>query len=848
MSGPQLSAVSLDDFANNSDDSSDKDSGLSDVENEDSREQRRGPFQGINKGKKNKTGPGCCNKLDKKATKKQTPDAEEDPLLELYKDAIDRWQVDTENHNPKTSATAFPKCYYLESKTKQLFIWDQNSGVLFQFEKETQDVMPIWQSGNAAVNAEIWTRIPIPPTDANYGATNHQLSSGVEQANLLNQQQQGAAGIIGKNAALSGAAGLPDQQDDSAATSSAADWLRKRKQEQEAKLAADEKEKIKNKYVSQKDLEKFYNKTPTGSNPITITKNHGATASSRNKRRSADEMSRQAGEAVVEALGIEIGEADPTIPIEKEEEVLDDEDLLPGQAGMPFILTGEPVQFGTTSGTRSPSAARSVDDRRGPEHMNDPNDEQNRKFVEDQASKQKWTPEVRNELKKLPSYLARFVVEKHLKQIEQRQQKNYHNSQTSLKAKSDLFLAELETCREEAPFLFFPNHGSSGGVLAGRYKNNRVGGKNSNGVYQNGSVLIGSMLLPELQYSKLPRLVLRVDVSARDGSVRLKNFVAGAASSSTSARSSSRTGADRRKKTSPGAAGGRSSKSRTKKNKIKQTIVEVDEDESEDKSENAGSDESFSDDEEKEAQELQRIRSLFEIRVNDKVVDFDDTSKTTEVVLGQAVEQTQSSSRTSNRKKDGDAVLQHSKANLQQNTSFTLQIGNYLRLRFSKWQGNLMEYLLAPAKKSSGATSSSSSAAAPPYNAGVGGASGSSRTSASTTTMTSSSSSYLAELSAKAEQLRDKVQEKLKAEKLVKGGDRRSGSEDESDEDAAGDLTGNRSRIKAKRQKLGQQQQLTLAGQQQQRREGGKKYKTKEEDLSSLIARKTLGEERGVFF
>lgn len=80
----------------------------------------------------------------------------ESSLRKAFADATDRWKID---------GRGGLKGYYLHSGTGRLFSWDQPNGVLYEFDCSSGKCDPIWAAANAAENAEIWTLLPLPPTD-----------------------------------------------------------------------------------------------------------------------------------------------------------------------------------------------------------------------------------------------------------------------------------------------------------------------------------------------------------------------------------------------------------------------------------------------------------------------------------------------------------------------------------------------------------------------------------------------------------------------------------------------------------------------------------------------------------
>eukprot|EP00747_Dinoflagellata_sp_TGD_P021087 gnl/TRDRNA2_/TRDRNA2_128262_c0_seq1.p1 gnl/TRDRNA2_/TRDRNA2_128262_c0~~gnl/TRDRNA2_/TRDRNA2_128262_c0_seq1.p1 ORF type:complete len:555 (+),score=103.13 gnl/TRDRNA2_/TRDRNA2_128262_c0_seq1:54-1667(+) len=82
----------------------------------------------------------------------------EDPAEDVvgaFAGAKDRWKVDGETM----------KGFYLHSPTSQLFCWDQAKGVLYEYVHDTGDCTAIWAAATPQLNAEVWTVLPLPPTD-----------------------------------------------------------------------------------------------------------------------------------------------------------------------------------------------------------------------------------------------------------------------------------------------------------------------------------------------------------------------------------------------------------------------------------------------------------------------------------------------------------------------------------------------------------------------------------------------------------------------------------------------------------------------------------------------------------
>ncbi|CAE7277122.1 unnamed protein product [Symbiodinium sp. CCMP2456] len=87
------------------------------------------------------------------------PDPDDpEPLEDLdgaFADARDCWKIDAETL----------KGFYLHSPTGQLFSWDQAQGVLYEYLRESGECKPVWAAGAPHMSAEIWTVLPLPPTD-----------------------------------------------------------------------------------------------------------------------------------------------------------------------------------------------------------------------------------------------------------------------------------------------------------------------------------------------------------------------------------------------------------------------------------------------------------------------------------------------------------------------------------------------------------------------------------------------------------------------------------------------------------------------------------------------------------
>lgn len=72
-----------------------------------------------------------------------------------FADAKDCWKVDAETL----------KGFYLHSPTGQLFSWDQARGVLYEYVRGSGECRPIWAAGAPHLSSEIWSILPLPPTD-----------------------------------------------------------------------------------------------------------------------------------------------------------------------------------------------------------------------------------------------------------------------------------------------------------------------------------------------------------------------------------------------------------------------------------------------------------------------------------------------------------------------------------------------------------------------------------------------------------------------------------------------------------------------------------------------------------
>ena len=85
-----------------------------------------------------------------------------------FADAKDCWKIDAETL----------KGFYLHSPTGQLFSWDQARGVLYEYLRESGECRAIWAAG-APHSSEIWSVLPLPPTDPASLHSQSSSSSGV---------------------------------------------------------------------------------------------------------------------------------------------------------------------------------------------------------------------------------------------------------------------------------------------------------------------------------------------------------------------------------------------------------------------------------------------------------------------------------------------------------------------------------------------------------------------------------------------------------------------------------------------------------------------------------------------
>lgn len=91
-------------------------------------------------------------------TPSDTAPGEVDPgedVVGAFADAADRWKIDASTL----------KGFYLHSATGELFSWEQARGLLYKYDHQRGDCDVVWAASSPQVNAEIWTHLPLPPTD-----------------------------------------------------------------------------------------------------------------------------------------------------------------------------------------------------------------------------------------------------------------------------------------------------------------------------------------------------------------------------------------------------------------------------------------------------------------------------------------------------------------------------------------------------------------------------------------------------------------------------------------------------------------------------------------------------------
>lgn len=72
-----------------------------------------------------------------------------------FADARDRWKIDA----------GTLKGFYFHSASSRLYGWNQARGILYEYDSATGDCTPVWAAACPQLNAEIWTVLPLPPTD-----------------------------------------------------------------------------------------------------------------------------------------------------------------------------------------------------------------------------------------------------------------------------------------------------------------------------------------------------------------------------------------------------------------------------------------------------------------------------------------------------------------------------------------------------------------------------------------------------------------------------------------------------------------------------------------------------------
>merc|ERR1740129_811392 len=85
-------------------------------------------------------------------------DSEPDPFEDVegaFADAKDRWKIDANTL----------KGFYLRGLTGQLYGWNQARGLLYEYDHVAGLCNVIWAACTPHLNAEIWTVLPLPPTD-----------------------------------------------------------------------------------------------------------------------------------------------------------------------------------------------------------------------------------------------------------------------------------------------------------------------------------------------------------------------------------------------------------------------------------------------------------------------------------------------------------------------------------------------------------------------------------------------------------------------------------------------------------------------------------------------------------
>lgn len=76
-------------------------------------------------------------------------------MFRTFGDAKDRWKIDG----------ATMKGFYLHSESGYLYIWDQPQGILYEYLQASGQCQAVWSAACPQLNAELWTVLPLPPTD-----------------------------------------------------------------------------------------------------------------------------------------------------------------------------------------------------------------------------------------------------------------------------------------------------------------------------------------------------------------------------------------------------------------------------------------------------------------------------------------------------------------------------------------------------------------------------------------------------------------------------------------------------------------------------------------------------------
>eukprot|EP00397_Hematodinium_sp_SG-2012_P061838 GEMP01082550.1.p1 GENE.GEMP01082550.1~~GEMP01082550.1.p1 ORF type:complete len:219 (+),score=43.86 GEMP01082550.1:46-657(+) len=103
-------------------------------------------------------------------------ESDDNTAAEAFADAADRWKVQG------------MKSFYLDSASRQLYCWDQPTGILFLYAGDA--CRPIWKASHPEDNATIWQTLPLPPTDA---ASLNANPQGAREVSLHVLRAQGAA-------------------------------------------------------------------------------------------------------------------------------------------------------------------------------------------------------------------------------------------------------------------------------------------------------------------------------------------------------------------------------------------------------------------------------------------------------------------------------------------------------------------------------------------------------------------------------------------------------------------------------------------------------------------------------